>query len=43
MSSNMNPELVVYDSQPKMKPLMVAEHSGYGMNEKIMFDLSDSV
>lgn len=43
MSSNINPESLVYDFQPKMKPLMVAEDSGYGMNEKIMIDLSDSV
>ena len=34
MSSNINPESVVYDFQPKTKPLMVAEDSGYGMNEK---------
>lgn len=25
MSSNINPESLVYDFQPKMKPLMVAE------------------
>lgn len=34
MSSNINPKSVVYDFQPKTKPLMVAEDSGYGMNEK---------
>ena len=43
MSSNINPESVVYDFQPRTKPLMVAEESVYGMNEKIIFDLSDSV
>lgn len=34
MSSNINPNSVVYDFQPKTKPSMVAEDSGYGMNEK---------
>lgn len=34
MSSNINPKSVVYDFQPKTKPSMVAEDSGYGMNEK---------
>lgn len=34
MSSNINPKSAVYDFQPKMKPLMVAEDSGYGMNKK---------
>lgn len=43
MSSNINTESVVYDFQSKMKSLMVAEDSGDGMNEKIIFDLSDSV
>ena len=35
MSSNIKPESVVYDFQPRTKPLMVAEDSVYGMNEKI--------
>ncbi len=43
MSSNIKPESVVYDLGPWTKPLMVAEDSVYGMNEKIMCDLSDSV
>ncbi len=34
MSSNIKPESVVYDFQPRTKPLMVAEDSVYGMNEK---------
>ncbi len=34
MSSNIKPESVVYDFQPWTKPLMVAEDSVYGMNEK---------
>ena len=34
MSSNINPESVVYDFHPKTKPLMAAEDSGYSMNEK---------
>ena len=34
MSSNINPESVAYDFQPRTKPLMVAEESVYGMNEK---------
>ncbi|MCM1212253.1 MAG: type I restriction endonuclease subunit R [Blautia sp.] len=34
MSSNIEPESVVYDFQPRTKPLMVAEDSVYGMNEK---------
>ena len=34
MSSNINPESVVYDFQPRTKPLMAAEDSGYSMNEK---------
>ena len=34
MSSNINPKSVVYDFQPRTKPLMVAEESVYGMNEK---------
>lgn len=34
VSSNINPKSVVYDFQPKTKPLMVAEDSEYGMNEK---------
>ena len=34
MSSNINPESVVYDFQSRTKPLMVAEESVYGMNEK---------
>ena len=43
MSSNINPELAVYNFQSKTMPLMVAENSGYGMNEKITVDLSDGV
>lgn len=34
MSSNISPESVAYDFQPRTKPLMVAEDSVYGMNEK---------
>ena len=34
MNSNINPEAVVYDFQARAKPLMVAEESVYGMNEK---------
>ena len=34
MSSNIEPESVVYDFQARAKPLMVAEESVYGMNEK---------
>ncbi len=34
MSSNIKPESVVYDLGPWTKPLMVAEDSVYGMNEK---------
>ena len=34
MSSNINPKSVVYDLGPRTKPLMVAEESVYGMNEK---------
>ena len=34
MSSNIEPESVVYDFQPRTKSLMVAEDSVYGMNEK---------
>ncbi len=34
MSSNIKPESVVYDLGPWTKPLMVAENSVYGMNEK---------
>ena len=34
MSSNIKPESVVYDLGPRTKPLMVAEESVYGMNEK---------
>lgn len=34
MSSNIKPESVVYDLGPWAKPLMVAEDSVYGMNEK---------
>ncbi len=34
MSSNIKPESVVYDLGPWTKPLMVAEESVYGMNEK---------
>ena len=34
MSSNIKPESAVYDFQPRTKPLMVAEDSVYGMNEK---------
>ncbi len=34
MSSNISPESVAYDFQPRTKPLMVAEESVYGMNEK---------
>lgn len=34
MSSNIEPESVVYDFQSRTKPLMVAEESVYGMNEK---------
>jgi hypothetical protein len=34
MSSNISPESVVYDFQARTKPLMVAEDSVYGMNEK---------
>ena len=34
MSSNIEPESVVYDFQSRTKPLVVAEESVYGMNEK---------
>lgn len=34
ISSNINPKSVVYDLGPRTKPLMVAEESVYGMNEK---------
>ena len=34
MSSNISPESVAYDFQAREKPLMVAEDSVYGMNEK---------
>ena len=35
MSSNIKPESVVYDFQPRAKHLMVAENPmAYGMNEK---------
>ena len=34
MSSNIKPECVVFDFLPRTKPLMVAEESVYGMNEK---------
>lgn len=35
MSSNINPESVVYDFQPGAKPLMVAEEPvSYDMSEK---------
>lgn len=43
LQQNTNPESVVYDFQTKTKFLMVAEDSGYGMNEKIMIDLLDNV
>lgn len=35
MSSNIKPESIVYDFQPRIRPLMVAENPrAYGMNEK---------
>ena len=34
ISSNINPKSVVYDLGPRTNPLMVAEESVYGMNEK---------
>ena len=42
MSSNIKPESAVYDFQPRTNLLMVAEDSGYGINEKTI-DLSDTV